>query len=435
MTINPATLTVTASSATINYGTSASAVTPGYVGLVNSATAPATLPACVATIPLASQVNGKPGVAGSRYTTSCIRSAADPNYTTSYATGTVTVKPVARQVTASSPASYTFGGTTPTITASYLTFVNGDTASSLTTKPTCVIVGATYTGSFLNGGPYVTSCSGTVDANYTISYVNGSFTVNAAATGSLYTGQQLVLIGNNLVPQSTLSSAVSACVSPESVTYTLDSNPLTGAPGTYALGTGPATTDASGNSSLNIPTTGWLENVYTVTATFAGTSNCAASLNEASLTVASAGDAANGGGWYTLPGVGRTNFGFTVHKVPNTTNTYKGQFVSVSTYWRFKGTLTTYGTVTSGGVITSGSASGTGDLYWWNATYNNGLGGWQLIQSGLTVTMNFTPSSTGKKAGPGSFGWQVAYSSPLTVTYPLPTSVTTPLKGGNVNAS
>lgn len=41
--------------------------------------------------------------------------------------------------------------------------------------------------------------------------------------------------------------------------------------------------------------------------------------DDATLTLASPGDAATGGGWYTLSGNGRISFGFVVHKVPNTT--------------------------------------------------------------------------------------------------------------------
>jgi hypothetical protein len=61
-----------------------------------------------------------------------------------------------------------------------------------------------------------------------------------------------------------------------------------------------------------INTTGWQEGIYTIKASFAGTASCESSSDEATLTVASPGEAATGGGWYTLPGSGRANFGFTV---------------------------------------------------------------------------------------------------------------------------
>ena len=55
----------------------------------------------------------------------------------------------------------------PTITPTYAGFVNGDDASSLTTAPTC----STTATSSSPVGSYPSSCSGAVDANYTISYV------------------------------------------------------------------------------------------------------------------------------------------------------------------------------------------------------------------------------------------------------------------------
>ena len=67
----------------------------------------------------------------------------------------------------------------PTITPSYAGFVNGDTASSLTTQPTC----STH-GHQLEPGRraprYPSSCCGAADPNYTIVPVNGSVTVAKA---------------------------------------------------------------------------------------------------------------------------------------------------------------------------------------------------------------------------------------------------------------
>lgn len=75
-----------------------------------------------------------------------------------------------------------------------------------------------------------------------------------------------------------------------------------------------------------------------------------AAANAASLKavrmVASPGAAATGGGWYTLSGSGRVNFGFTVRKVDSTCASncaYKGQLLLINTgKWWLKGNLTTY---------------------------------------------------------------------------------------------
>ena len=72
----------------------------------------------------------------------------------------------------------TYGGTPPTITAKYAGFVNGDTSSSLTTKPTCSTTATS--SSPVAGSPFASSCSGGADANYVIIYSNGSVTVSPA---------------------------------------------------------------------------------------------------------------------------------------------------------------------------------------------------------------------------------------------------------------
>src|SRR5271157_2429407 len=88
--------------------------------------------------------------------------------------GTGTPAPLV--ITASS-GSMTYGGTAPIITPGYSGFVNGDTAASLTTPPTCSTTATAHSPA----GSYPSTCSGAVDGNYTISYVNGTVTDSAAA--------------------------------------------------------------------------------------------------------------------------------------------------------------------------------------------------------------------------------------------------------------
>ena len=126
-------------------------------------------------------------------------------------------------------------------------------------------------------------------------------------------------------------------------------------------------------STESKPTDSWMPGVYTVTAT-TSSANCAASSDFATLTIGSQGDSANGGGWTTIPSFGRLSFGFAVQKVDakcTTSCTYKGQFVMVNNgKWHLKGTLSTYAKTDT----TTGSASGTGDLYRWDQTLNDGHG-------------------------------------------------------------
>ena len=80
-------------------------------------------------------------------------------------------------ITASSGAM-TYGGSPPVIAPSYSAFADGDTFGSLTTQPTCSTTANSL--SSVAGSPYASSCSGAVDANYTITYVSGSVTVSKA---------------------------------------------------------------------------------------------------------------------------------------------------------------------------------------------------------------------------------------------------------------
>ena len=129
VTVNPAILQVTASSASVAYGANPPAITASYSGFVNgdSASSLTTPPTCSTTATSSSPVGS--------YPSSC-SGAVDPNYTFSYSNGTVQLVAALVVVTASS-ASMTYGGTAPAITASYSGFVNGDSAASLTTPPTC----------------------------------------------------------------------------------------------------------------------------------------------------------------------------------------------------------------------------------------------------------------------------------------------------------
>ena len=102
--------------------------------------------------------------------------ASDSNYTITYAPGTVTVNPVPLTVTASS-GSFTYGSTPPTITGSGSGFVNGDTVASLTGL-SCSTVATS--ASHVSGNPYRSTCSGSSDSDYTITYAPGTVNVNPA---------------------------------------------------------------------------------------------------------------------------------------------------------------------------------------------------------------------------------------------------------------
>ena len=180
VSVGKAPLTVTASSPTTTYGTVA-AITPGYAGFVNGDTPSAltTNPTCSTT-----QAASSP-IATSFYASSCT-GAADTNYTISYVSGAVTVTAAPLLITASS-GSVAYGST-PTVTPVYSGLEGGDTGASLTPPPSCSPT-ATDTSPVL-GSPYIASCSGASDPNYTISYATGSTTVTPLPIPVAVSGSQ-----------------------------------------------------------------------------------------------------------------------------------------------------------------------------------------------------------------------------------------------------
>ena len=172
ITINRAALTVTASNASSTYGSTPPAIIPGYAGFVNGDTASSltTKPTCTTT------ATGSSPVSGSPYSSSCT-GAVDANYSIAYVPGAVTVNQAALTVTAAS-VSMTYGSTPPAITALYTGFVNNDTASSLTTEPTCTTTATS--ASPVAGSPYSSSCTGASDPNYAIGYATGTVAVTKA---------------------------------------------------------------------------------------------------------------------------------------------------------------------------------------------------------------------------------------------------------------
>src|SRR5439155_727360 len=101
--------------------------------------------------------------------------AVDADYAVSYVAGTLTVNAAALTITADDK-SKTYGAANPALTVSYSGFVNGDTGASLTTTPSAVTTATAAS----HAGAYPITASGAVDADYAISYVAGTLTVNAA---------------------------------------------------------------------------------------------------------------------------------------------------------------------------------------------------------------------------------------------------------------
>ena len=165
LSVTPVGLTITADGKTKLYGEALPTLTASYNGFVNGDTASSltTQPALNTTATAASHVATYPITASG---------AVDNDYTISYVPGTLSVTPVGLTITADGKTKL-YGEALPTLTASYNGFVNGDTASSLTTQPTLNTT-ATAASHVAN---YPITASGVVDNDYTISYVPGTLSV------------------------------------------------------------------------------------------------------------------------------------------------------------------------------------------------------------------------------------------------------------------
>ena len=193
--ITKAALTITAEDKSKLYGAAMPALTFSYSGLVNGDLAPTTLPAISTTAVLSSPAGTYP---------ISVSTAADANYTINYVAGTLTVNKVPLIITAENK-SKVYGAIDPIFTYTYSGLVNGDLATA--TWPTILTTALPNSPA----GIYPIIPSAATDANYTITYVNGSLTVTKAAltitakqhtityNGTAYAG------GNGVVPTGLIS--------------------------------------------------------------------------------------------------------------------------------------------------------------------------------------------------------------------------------------
>ena len=173
LTVNKAALTITATAASKNYNGLAYAGGNGvsYSGFVNAETSTA----LGGTLSYAGTAQGAINAGTYAITPSGLTSG---NYAITFASGALTVSPVALTVTAANDAktydglAYAGGNG-----VTYAGFVNSETTAVLTGV---VSYGGTSQGA-KNAGSYVITPSGLSSGNYTISYASGTLTVNKAA--------------------------------------------------------------------------------------------------------------------------------------------------------------------------------------------------------------------------------------------------------------
>ena len=231
LTIAQAFLTVTAVNQTMTYGGAVPALTASYSGFVNgdNASSLTTAPTITTTATSSSPTGAYPITASG---------AIDPNYSFTYIPGALSINPAALTITAND-ASMTYGGTVPSLSASYSGFVNGDNASSLTIQPTLSTTASA-------AGTYPITASGAVDPNYSITYRSGTLTVGKATLTVTADNKSMPLGG----PLPILTVSITGFVNGDNAS-SLTTQPTATTTATAASPAGIYTITPSGGSSSN----------------------------------------------------------------------------------------------------------------------------------------------------------------------------------------
>jgi hypothetical protein len=290
LNVSAATVVVTASSATVNFGAPVPAIAPLFSGFANSETAAVLTaqPVCTTTYTTTSPV-------GSSQTTSC-SGAAGANYTFSYVSGTVTVAAASQSITVdtAAPASAVFGATFNVaahassglpVTVATSGGCSGGGASPQTITMTSGTTACTVTYSQAGNSSYTAATTQmntttatkadqaiTVTAHAPAAAANGaSFLVSATAPGGLVTITGTGGCSGNSTASATITMAGSGVVAC-TVTYSQGGSPNYNAAASVSDSTAVAvktnsTTVVTGPTG---PQTGQAVS-YTATVTGAGT--------------------------------------------------------------------------------------------------------------------------------------------------------------------
>ena len=318
LTINPASLTISANSASRLYGAGNPAFSASYNGLVNDDTS-----SVVSGLTIASAATPASNVGSYAITPT---GAAAPNYTIAFAPGTLSITPAPLTIAADSK-SRAFDVVNPILTASYTGFVNGDTSatvSGLMLATTAVLSSPV--------GNYPITVSGATASNYAISYVSGILAVGqdlltiAADNQSKIYGAALPAFtasyagfvnGDTASVVTGLQFSTTATVGSNVGTYTITPFGATAAnyllayvPGTLTIN--PAALTITANSASRLYGTG--NPVFG--ASYAGFVNGDTSAVLSGLTIASAATAASNVGSYAITPFGAATANYTIGYVP-----------------------------------------------------------------------------------------------------------------------
>jgi filamentous hemagglutinin family protein len=165
LTLTPRPVTVVADNQAKVYGTPDPALTFTAGGLVNGDA-------------LAGALTRAPGetVLGGPYaiTQGTVTDAANPNYTIGFTPGALTITPAALAI-AANDATRLYGDANPAFTASFTGLANGDTPAAI-----AGLAFSTAATLVSNVGNYAITPSGGVNANYTITYTDGTLSITPA---------------------------------------------------------------------------------------------------------------------------------------------------------------------------------------------------------------------------------------------------------------
>lgn len=233
LTVEKATLTVTAENKSRPYGAANPPLTFACSGFVNGESE--------------SSVTGSPSLSTAAIAGSSVAGApypinvgpgtmSAPNYDYVFVDGSLTVTKATLTVTADDK-SRVYGAPNPAFTADFSGFVNGENTSVLEGAPVFDTTGTA--ASPVAGGPYVINVSqGTLSSsNYDFSFVPGALSLTpATATMSVSSSSNPAPNGSNVVLTATLSAvSPSAAMLTGTVQFRADGNPL-GSPVTLDAG-------------------------------------------------------------------------------------------------------------------------------------------------------------------------------------------------------
>jgi filamentous hemagglutinin family protein len=393
LTINPAALVISANDASRTYGTANPAFTVSYAGLVNGDTS-----SVVSGLVLGTDATAASGV-GSYAITASGASAA--NYSITYVDGTLTINPAALVISAND-ASRTYGTANPAFTASYAGLVNGDTASVVNG----LVLGTSATASS-GVGSYAITASGASAVNYSITYVDGSLTINPAAL--------VISVDNASRTYGAANPAFTASYDGlvNGDTASVVSGMVLGTDATASSGVGSYAITASGASAANYSIT-YVDGSLTInpaalvisandasrtygaanpafTATYQGLVNGDTSSVVSGMVLGTSATASSGVGSYAITASGASAANYSITYVGGTLTINPAALViSANDASRTYGAANPVFTATYQGLVNGDTASVVSGLtFSTDATTSTGIGGYRISLSGASAA-NYT---------------------------------------------